>query len=255
MHQSKPRWAKSQTLEIHKLAATVMSRIQNITKQAATRRITTRSYQSASEKLFADAEKEEDEDGLASLKERMEQRLKQEENWTGDEKIEDTVLRMLVDKYKPLRMGTVQTAEQKLKANPPLVSHKPLTGPSNTSSLKDDILLPGIEGHKPWMTTFKTPSFAAHPSIRAMRLPPQQITKRSQVDESVPVKGPTREERARVADANRLMSAREKMIDYRFGGMRSAGSVTTEGGGTNPKTMKGWKSLVEEKIEVSECTS
>jgi hypothetical protein len=32
--------------------------------------------------------------------------------------MEDAVLRMLVDKYKPLRTGTVQTAEEKLHRAP-----------------------------------------------------------------------------------------------------------------------------------------
>ena len=36
-------------------------------------------------------------------------------DWTGDESIQDAVLRMLVDKYKPLRAGTIRTAEDKLK--------------------------------------------------------------------------------------------------------------------------------------------
>jgi DnaJ family protein C protein 28 len=208
-----------------------------------------RRYQSASEKLFADAEKEEKDEELARLKERVEQRLKQEDNWTGDERIEDTVLRMLVDKHKPLRSSSMQTADQKLKANPPQVLSWPMID-SSARSHNSDVLLPGIEGHKPWMTTYKTPSFAVQPSIRSMRLPPQQITKRSQLDESMPVKGPTREERARVADANRLMSAKERMIDYRFGGPGANVSATTEAPRTNPKTMKGWKSLVEERIEV-----
>ncbi|KAJ2915602.1 hypothetical protein MD484_g4799, partial [Candolleomyces efflorescens] len=40
----------------------------------------------------------------------------QHPNWTGDESTEDAVLRMLVDKYKPLRTGKIQTAEEKLRA-------------------------------------------------------------------------------------------------------------------------------------------
>jgi hypothetical protein len=219
-----------------------MSRLVLFTRRPSTIRNGLRSYQSASEKLFADAEKEEKDEELARLKERIEQRLKQEENWFGEEKIEDSILRMLVDKYKPLRSGSMQTADQKLKANPPQVS--------STHLNNQDTILPGIEEHKPWMTTYKTPSFAVQPSIRAMRLPPQQITKRSKVEESMPVKGPTREERARIADANRLMSAKERMIDYRFGGAGGNVSATTEAPRANPKTMKGWKSLVEERIEV-----
>lgn len=208
---------------------------------------TKRSYQSASEKLFADAEKEENDQELAQMKERLEQRLMQEQNWTGDEKVEDTVLRMLVDKYKPLR-GSMQTSDTKLKANPPQVTMR--TGHSNPSPTSD-VILPGIEGHKPWMTTYMTPSFAVNPSIRHMRLPPKSANRRSKVDESMPIKGPTREERLRVAEVNRLASARERMLDYRFGGIQGGVTATnSDGPRVNPKSLKGWTSLAEERINV-----
>lgn len=211
-----------------------------------------RGYRSASDKLFADAEREERDDELLRTKERLEQRLKAEENWSGDERVEDAVLRMLIDKYKPLRQGSIQSADAKLKANPPTATQRALSDVPRHPVVSGDVILPGIEGHKPWMTTFKTPSFAVSPAIRNMRLPSPPATKRSQVDESVPVKGPNREERTRVAEANRLVSARERMIDYRFGDLkRPDASSAPEGAKTNPKTMKGWASLVEERIEVS----
>ena len=206
--------------------------------------LTRRSYQSASHKLFADAEKEEKYDQeLAQTKERLEQRLMQEHNWTGDEKVEDTVLRMLVDKYKPLR-GSMQTSDMKLKANPPQVTQRT----ADLSTTMEHVILPGIEGHKPWMTTYTTPSFAVNPSIRAMRLPPKAANQRSNVDETMPVKGPTREERLRIAEVNRLASARERMLDYRFGSLQS--DATSEGPKVNPKSLKGWASLAEERINV-----
>src|SRR4051794_36119672 len=102
-------WARAsgQLQPIARLA-TLMSVIRQLRTIAPSIR---RNYQSASEKLFADAEKEEKYDQeLAQTKERLEQRLMQEHNWTGDEKVEDTVLRMLVDKYKPLR-GSMQTSD------------------------------------------------------------------------------------------------------------------------------------------------
>jgi DnaJ homolog subfamily C member 28 len=209
-----------------------------------------RKYQSASQKLFADAEKEEHDERQRDLKERLEQRLIQEQNWTGDEKMEDTVLRMLVDKYKPLR-GSMQTSEMKLKANPPQITMRTPESQPSTSMQAEDVILPGIEGHKPWMTTYTTPSFAVNPSIRAMRLPLQAANKRSTVDDTVKVKGPTREERLRVAEANRLASARERILDYRFGGFQNANiQPSSEGAKANPKTMKGWASLAEERIHV-----
>jgi hypothetical protein len=71
----------------------------------------------------------------------------------------------------------------------------------------------------------------------------------------VQVKGPTREERLRVAEANRLASARERMLDYRFGGFQNANTQSgSEGVKANPKSMKGWASLAEERIHVRHCS-
>lgn len=204
-----------------------------------------RSYQSASQKLFADAEIEDNDKELAQTKERLEQRLMEAQNWTGDEKMEDTVLRMLVDKYKPLR-GSMQTSDMKLKAKPPQVT--PRTTDSN-SLLENDDILSEMEDHKPWMTTYKTPSFAVNPSVKAMQLPPKATNKRSNPDETAQVKGPTREERLRIAEANRLASARDRTLDYRFGGIQGGATAeSSEGTRANPKSLKGWAALAEERI-------
>jgi DnaJ family protein C protein 28 len=205
-------------------------------------------YQSASDKLFADAEIEENDSELRMMKEKLEQRLKQEQNWDGEENMQDTVLRMLVDKHKPLRSGPIRTADEKLKANPPKVGGAPVIDYEGNTITQEETNSGVITEHKPWMTTFKTPSFAVNPSIRAMK--PQSASKRSQLDDVNPVKGPTREERLRIAEANRLASARERMIDYRYGGIKEPTATNAEGSRSNPKTMKGWNSLVEEKIEV-----
>lgn len=64
---------------------------------------------SASQKLFADAlEEEERERAAPRAASRAEQLVAQhvEPVWTGDERMEDTVLRMLLDKYKPMRSGS-----------------------------------------------------------------------------------------------------------------------------------------------------
>ena len=74
----------------------------------------------ASAKLFADAEAEES--AQPPREPRIPHALREAENWNGDEKMEDAVLRMLVDKYKPLRSGPVRSADEKLRSNPPQVS-------------------------------------------------------------------------------------------------------------------------------------
>ncbi|KAF5371287.1 hypothetical protein D9758_004245 [Tetrapyrgos nigripes] len=93
-------------------------------------------YSNASDKLFADAAREEAAEAQPLLdasansrtgsgKSQYLQSLENQHmqyNWDGDERMEDAVLRMLVDKYKPLRTaGGIRTAEEKLKANPPRV--------------------------------------------------------------------------------------------------------------------------------------
>ena len=76
-----------------------------------------------SAKLFADAAQEEAEEHAneSQRKSRLSFLENQHANWDGEERVEDTVLRMLVDKYKPLRGGTIRTAEEKLKHMPPSV--------------------------------------------------------------------------------------------------------------------------------------
>src|SRR5437879_5085868 len=82
-------------------------------------------YQSASAKLFADAEQEETEEtriptGQTSIS-KIPQLQSQNENWTGEESLQDAVLRMLIDKYKPMRLGPIRTADTKLREAPPKV--------------------------------------------------------------------------------------------------------------------------------------
>jgi DnaJ homolog subfamily C member 28 len=91
----------------------------------------------ASSKLFADAEREEAEDDSALSSPRKSSKLtaleQQNENWTGDESIQDAVLRMLVDKYKPMRTGTIVTAEEKIRKAPPKIRE----GISPVSTISD----------------------------------------------------------------------------------------------------------------------
>ena len=73
----------------------------------------------ASSKLFADAEHEERKGATPTRAAILPGTTSEQPIWTGDERIEDTVLRMLVDKYKPHRTGMIQTAEEKMHRAPP----------------------------------------------------------------------------------------------------------------------------------------
>ena len=213
--------------------------------------------QSASAKLFADAAKEEA-DSETTLKSSRLTFLEQEhENWTGDESIKDAVLRMLVDKYKPLRTGAIQTAEQKLKQAPPRVGFGnalPTSGvvldtniKPSTGSWATEPLLPSSEGHQPWHTTFKVPTHDSS-SVKLAHLPPPLVsTNRAAIPLNDRSRRLEKEHKKRTEQAGRLTQARESTIDYR---MRVKGTRAAVGGRSNPVSVKGWASLVEDKIEV-----
>ena len=162
---------------------------------------------------------------------------KQEENWTGDESMQDAVLRMLVDKYKPLREGPIKTADEKLRERPPQVTSSSATAATAmTSPAVDD-----VEDIKPWMVTFKPPSFVA--SIRTGTIvssKPSNGIPPSALDAPMP-----RQQLKRVQEAGRLTKAKEASLDYR---LRMPGDKDRPR--VNPVTLKGWGSLVEERIEV-----
>jgi DnaJ family protein C protein 28 len=235
-------------------------------------RIILRANKTASAKLFEDASNPAElaeERRLAARREHLEQVMgvgrQQGGNWTGDESLQDAVLRMLVDKYKPLRdaAGGIKSADEKLKAKPPSVTGGLIEdedeGEEGGRIIRTDpvpretTILPGIEGHEPWMTTFKTSSSARNPQIKVMRLPPLEPPGKSSSTTKVEEESRARVDRGkmkRVEEATRIENAKEKTLDYRYGGGGGAG-----GRAPNPTTMRGWQSLIDNKIEVSSLPS
>ena len=191
----------------------------------------------ASSQLWADALEEEETTNSA----KPPTSTQQHPNWTGDESVQDAVLRMLVDKYKPLREGAIRTAEEKLKSLPPSVSlESPTSSPENTIT------------HKPWLTSFRAPSHAT--SIRYMRIPPPLPAKPTTQGPPIhPDDSRSRiieREKKKAAYAGRLTNARESSLDYRIGRVATApGDPRMHH--PNPVSVKGWRSLVEERIEAS----
>ena len=206
-----------------------------------------------SAKLFADAERYDNEE----TPHKSAVILEQDENWTGDEKIQDTVLRMLVDKYKPLRTCSIQSADQKIKNALPRMTTLPvnldggdqtdlsLNAGSLLTSLKPSTgswatepLLPSNPGHQPWHTTFQVPSH----SIKYAHIPgPSVPSKNPSTD---PIDGHSRIQNKQAQHVGRLTRARESTLYYRMGIRKSGQGIS------NPLTLKGWTNLVEEKIEV-----
>ena len=226
---------------------------------------------SASAKLFEDAKREEEEEKKEF--ERREQTMNAlltsqgGRNWDGDEPIADAVLRMLVDKYKPLRSGAIVTADEKLSKSTPTARvggapsdtslsssetmreetligfNRPLVYPKVGPSkpLKDQPLLPTVEGHRPWHTNFTAPSHAT-PSIRVGNCEPVKSGRSPALDEKTRKK--EKENKRRFQTALKLEGAKESVLDHRLGVKQQKQTQA------NPITMKGWASLVEERIEV-----
>lgn len=164
--------------------------------------------------------------------------------------MEDAVLRMLVDKYKPLRGGTIRTAEEKLKHTPPSVRQETVNENvtrTMQSNWADEPILPAIEGHKPWLTTYKAPSYTAT-SIRMGRFPPASARAPSTDDRTRRME---KEAKKRNEVVGRLTKAKESTLDYRLGVDRSGAQRQIR---ANPVSLRGWTSLIEDKIEVCcEC--
>ncbi|KAI0692555.1 hypothetical protein BC835DRAFT_1416483 [Cytidiella melzeri] len=226
----------------------------------------------ASAKLFQDAANEEAEEAEQRARaDRLNALETKHENWTGEESMQDAVLRMLVDKYKPLRSGPIRTADEKLKKAPPTVSgagaaisdslaafrkieeqdrvEVKTSWGASSRSMADVSLLPSIEGHEPWHTTFTVPSHA-HSSIKYGHIPPIPSVRGvppSPLDDKA--RRQARDLKKKTEHAGRLRNAKESTLDYRLG---VKGEKTTQSTGRrrpNPTGLKGWASLVEERIE------
>jgi len=229
----------------------------------------------ASSKLFADAELEEraERARAASLRTTTLIRTPSEHpNWTGDESIEDAVLRMLVDKYKPLRTGTIRTAEEKIRRAPTQVAAQqpeisPMSIVENDSAVPSpsqsrvyragEPLLPAVEGHKPWLITFKVPSHATasirHGHFPTTGSPSSSETSMRNSTQTGPVdsdreRRKERDVKKRSEFAGRLTRAKESSLDYRLGITKDMKSGVRAR--PNPVSIKGWAGLVEERIEV-----
>ena len=202
-----------------------------------------------SAKLFADAAREEAEEqslSASSIPSRIPFLENQHENWTGDESTQDAVLRMLVDKYKPLRSGSIQSAEQRLKRNPPKVwSSDQISSVTSAGSWATQPLLPSSKDHRPWHTEFKAPSHAAS-SIKYANISPAPIRKPTITPLDDRERRKEKAAKMKEQRVGRLAQARESIQDYRLG-IKRAGGVMRRAA---PLSLKGWAGLIEDKIQV-----
>lgn len=211
-----------------------------------------------SAKLFADAAQEDLKP--TPLKSNLLTALEsKDENWTGDERVQDAVLRMLVDKYKPLRTGTIRSAEEKLRDRTSSASAQNYVGvqpllpsgpPAPGDSWANVPLLPTIEGHRPWHATYKVPVHEG--SVRVGNLMSSKTSSRPFADQDMDdqTRRKMAAERKKAVAAGKLIRAKEGVLDYRLGnGVRGDGEQSRGYAASNPVSLKGWNSMVEEKIE------
>ncbi|TKY88977.1 hypothetical protein EX895_002218 [Sporisorium graminicola] len=128
-----------------------------------------------SDKLLQEALRLEEEEEVALSK----QSRRQDPNdpiWTGEERVQDTVLRMVMDKYKPLRVRlgdeNKDPADEKIKAgiqtpSPPAASSssaaddgasKLFVSPSVEGAHEDGRKLPKTPDQKPWRAVYVRPA-------------------------------------------------------------------------------------------------
>lgn len=225
---------------------------------------------SASAKLFQDAANEEAEEAeQAARASRLTALETKHENWTGEESMQDAVLRMLVDKYKPLRSGPIRTADEKLKKTPPklggvedsfaddvdlrIADDKQgvvqTTWGASSRPLADVPLLPSVEGHQPWHTTFKVPSHAQS-SIKYGQIPVTPPTRGMPPPLDDKARRQAKEVKKRTEHVGRLRNAKESTLDYKLGIKEGNSTQRAIRRRPNPTGLKGWASLVEDRIEV-----
>lgn len=115
---------------------------------------------------------------------------------------------------------------------------------------KDEPILPGKEGHRPWMTTYYAPSLAPS-SIRTGKFGPLSSGHAAVIQNPVDERARKKvlEIRKRSERVKRLGRAWDLSIEYRH----SNSSKSTNDAAPscpNPVSLKGWTTLIEDKIEV-----
>ena len=234
----------------------------------------------ASSKLFADAKLEEEGDeqqqcqtqhSPPSVKTKLDtssrilaQQLESQShpNWDGDESVRDAVLRMLVDKYKPVKVkvGSVDEGVKRVVVGVNVSGglgrlggggggggddgDSGLLATGSSASTPTDSLLANTDTHKPWLVTFTPPSHNAI-NIKHMSIPPRTRSSHATTNLS---NQESKNAKRRNETTQRLSRAREETLDYKLGIRNGGGGSRTR---ANPVGMKGWASLVEERIEVS----
>ncbi|CED83818.1 Molecular chaperone (DnaJ superfamily) [Phaffia rhodozyma] len=247
----------------------------------------------------------------------------EDQPWTGDEPLEATVLRMLVDKHKPARSGKIRSSDDKIReevqrgalkrmmefgsgggtkgmggsaieggggqerlpttdSRVDFVPRVAKDGYTRVAGAEEEEPWPGLKGspdHRPWHSTYVSPTLATSPLIKRGNVTSDQPSsvERSarsnyQISTDPQARAALRRARKLQEGAVRLGRAREGALDYGLGGgewaekdeahrvnTKGIGKVGEEDGmggklevrvGAGDETLgAGWGSLVELRIE------
>jgi hypothetical protein len=185
--------------------------------------------------------------------------------WTGDESVRDAVIRLLMDKHKPLRTGSIVSSDVRIREMSrktdmtPRVFEESATPPPVADAILKEREIPA-EDFKPWHARYVRSTSATTPRVYYGSMPTQGLQSNvSLLDRPALPIDPT----ARRAEKNRrrteervqrVEGAKDGALDYRLGGGQGyqTRGASAAGGGVRggPSGVRAWQNLVEDRIEV-----
>lgn len=198
--------------------------------------------------------------------------LESDAPWTGDEPIESTVLRMLIDKHKPHRTGMIKSSDDRIReevqksalermmdeekgmgragtggavvlggggTDEGYLTRKPTI--KKTTRVWDGHLVGGDPNHQPWMSEYATPHATNTPFIRRGHL----LAKSSKgVKQDAASRSAMRRQRALNEGPVRAGNARERALDFQLDKI----AVSRAGGA--PRRRIGGMDQIDENLDV-----
>jgi hypothetical protein len=169
-----------------------------------------------------------------------------ERPWTGDEPIEATVLRMLIDKHKPQRTGKIKSSDDRIRDEVQRSALERMMdegkgmgrqgsggvrveggggtdkggfvakGIRRNSKVFPGHLVGGDPEHEPWMSEYATPAASESPLIKRGVLLAPERPGLGRAKEDPAVRRALRRERALLAGPVRAVNARGKVLDFQL---------------------------------------
>lgn len=221
-------------------------------------------------KLLADAIREEAEEmereaAAGGAREYLKQT--QGPIWTGDESQADAVLRMLVDKHKPLRSGGIKVDASEKKARS-MLKGKDFTPRIISEDVAMEEVVPPTRTtvpphlHRPWMSSYVSPTGESSPKVRYgtfIRSTSKDLSNLLELPANADAKARAKfkaqieSERKR----GRIEGARDGALDYKLGigdeagerGRQTRGRSAAGAARGGISGVKAWSGLVEDRFE------